>query len=293
MNIENIKKALGPSPEKCPTNGKVVESVTFKNYIREKIAYHVESDEVVFAYLLKPIREGIYPTIICHHQHHSDRVYGKEEPTGINGNENLFYGEELVKLGYITFMPDSLAYGERRGKEDPIGYNYWQMATRLVQGKTLLAKNIHDIMQGIDYLETRQDVDQERIGFIGHSFGGRMGIWSAAFDKRIKATVCNCGCISYKESLSRDAGIQLEFVIQGILQKMDIEDVVSHIAPNHLLISGTSDDKWSRGIEQIYHKAKPHFHKGNLELLKYEGGHVFTKKMRRNAYDYLNRFLKN
>jgi len=291
MKIEEIKKLLGPFPEKCAARGEVIEAIDCGAYIREKVSYYVEENEKITAYVLKPIDEGVYPAIICHHQHQGQDYYGKEEPAGLAGNKELSFAIELVKLGYLAFVPEAIAYGERKDRDDPIGYNYWEMATRLVQGKTLLAKNIHDITQGIDYLESRQDVDKSRIGFIGHSYGGRMGIWSAAFDKRIKATVCNCGCISYKESLTKDAGIQLEFVVQGIMKQMDIEDVITFIEPNNLLISATSNDKWSRGAESIYEKASPYFHKGDLKLLQYEGKHEFTKKMRENAYEFLSKYL--
>jgi dipeptidyl aminopeptidase/acylaminoacyl peptidase len=45
----------------------------------------------------------------------------------------------------------------------------------------------------IDYLCTRSDVDTDRIGIWGVSLGGYYAPRSAAFDKRIKACVANCG----------------------------------------------------------------------------------------------------
>jgi len=41
----------------------------------------------------------------------------------------------------------------------------------------------------IDYLETRTDIDRNRIGLIGRSMGGYFGPKTAAMDKRIKALV--------------------------------------------------------------------------------------------------------
>ncbi|MEL6988819.1 MAG: dienelactone hydrolase family protein, partial [Bacteroidota bacterium] len=256
-------------------------------YIRETVSYKVEEDESINAFVLSPKTPGIYPGIICHHQHQHDRIFGKEEPAGINGNKELAYAEEITQKGFICLVPDSLAFGERRDIDDPIGYHYYEVASHLVQGKTLLAKNIHDLTQGLDYLESREDVASNKLGFIGHSFGGRMAIWMAAMDHRIKATVCNCGCISYKHSLTRDAGIQLEFLIQGIMKSLDIEDLVKLIEPNHLLISGTTQDKWCRGMEEVYTTAKPAFKKGSLELAMYEGVHIFNREMREYAYDFL------
>jgi dipeptidyl aminopeptidase/acylaminoacyl peptidase len=45
----------------------------------------------------------------------------------------------------------------------------------------------------IDWLETRDDVDASRVGIWGISLGGYYAPRSAAFEKRIKACIANCG----------------------------------------------------------------------------------------------------
>ena len=99
---------------------------------------------------------------------------------------------------------------------------------RLVEGETLLAKVIHDLRVAIDYLVTRTEVDKNNMGFIGHSYGGRMALWLPAFDRRIRASVSNCGCIPYRYSLEHRTGIQAEFCIPGIMKEHDIEDVIKN-----------------------------------------------------------------
>ena len=47
------------------------------------------------------------------------------------------------------------------------------MASRIINGKTLLEKTLSDLSAAIDYITTRSEVDK-KIGFIGHSYGGRM-----------------------------------------------------------------------------------------------------------------------
>ena len=42
----------------------------------------------------------------------------------------------------------------------------------------------------VDYLQTRKDVDQERIGLLGGSLGGYRTIRALAFEPRVKAAVC-------------------------------------------------------------------------------------------------------
>jgi pimeloyl-ACP methyl ester carboxylesterase len=100
------------------------------------------------------------------------------------------------------------------------------------------------------------DVDPSRIGLIGHSYGGRMAIRASAFDERIRAAVSNCGCVNYRNSLTRDAGIQMAFCIPGILTLGDLEDVLRLAAPCALLIQAAEGDKWSRGAQVMFDHAR-------------------------------------
>jgi len=50
-----------------------------------------------------------------------------------------------------------------------------------------------DIGRAIDYLETRKDMDLDKIGYFGYSWGGRMGGLYPAIEKRLKAIVLHVG----------------------------------------------------------------------------------------------------
>jgi hypothetical protein len=119
-----------------------------------------------------------------------------------------------------------------------------------------------------------------------------MAIWSPAFDRRIKVSVSNCGCVNYKDSFSREAGIQMEFCVPNIMQHGDVEDVVKLVAPTPLYISATDDDKWSKGAQGIYDYAKNSFKQSELKLKIWKGKHVFTEEMREEAYAFLDKYLK-
>jgi hypothetical protein len=100
---------------------------------------------------------------------------------------------------------------------------------------------------------SRDDVNPARLGFIGHSYGGRMALWAPAFDPRITASVSNCGCIPYRHSHTHDTGIQAEFVVPGFAAQHDLEDVISRFGESSsLLISAGTQDKWSRGAQEVY-----------------------------------------
>jgi dienelactone hydrolase len=293
MKKEKLFELIGALPQKVALEAVVLESVDCGAYTREKIAYNTEQDDRITAYVLIPKNiKGKAPTVFCHHQHDHNFDLGKSEVVGLSGDPDQAYAAELAERGYITFAPDAIAFEERNWSKGSGMAEYFELATRLVNGKTLLAKVLHDVSVGINYLETRAEIDKNKIGFIGHSYGGRMAIWAPAFDKRIKVSVSNCGCVNYKNSLNREAGIQMEFCVPAIMQHGDIEDIVKLIEPSSLFISATDDDKWCKGALEIYNYAKPAFKKGELKLKIRHGKHMFTPEMREEAYSFLDKFLK-
>ena len=290
----NLRLLMGPPPEAVPLESIILESIDCGSYVREKIEYAVEPGERVRAYLCVPkALSRPAAAVFCHHQHANNFEIGKSEVVGLAGDEDQSYAAELAKLGFVTIAPDAFLFEERNWSRDSGRAAYFELATRLVLSKTLLAKVLHDVSVGIDYLCGRPEVDLDRIGFIGHSYGGRMAIWAPALDERIRASVSHCGCIDYRHSLSREAGIQMEFCVPGIASLLDISDVCAMSSPRALLLSACMDDIWSRGAQDTYEKALAKYDGNSLELKIWKGGHVFTPKMREYAYAFLSRYLKH
>lgn len=288
--MDNLLHLLGEFPNKVALNPEVLEKVDCGSYVREKVEYSVEDGERVSAYICIPKNlDGATSAIFCHHQHAGNFLLGKSEVVGLGGDPNQAYAAELAEKGFITFAPDAIAFEARNWSGDG-GTQYYELSTRLVQGKTLMAKVIHDAKVGIDYLLSRDEVDKDKIGFIGHSYGGRMALWLPAFDDRIRVSVSNCGSIPYSQSLSREAGIQMEFCIPGIMKEFEIKDVVKNFKNTSLLISVTDNDKWSWGAQELYDDVKSALGE-RVELKLYEGKHVFIQSMREYAYQYLVRNL--
>jgi len=285
---------IGPIPDRGAINQHILSQKSCDGYELLEIEFDVEPTESVRAYLLMPTENSHkLPAVFCHHQHAGNFELGKSEPIGKQGDPDQALAPELARRGYVVLVPDAIAFEDRNWSYPTGDAEYHELVSRLVQGKTLIAKVLSDVSAGIDLLSALDSVDENRIGFIGHSYGGRMAIWAPAFDTRIKASVSNCGCVNYKDSLSHDVGIQAEFCIPGIMERGDIEDIVKLIAPRALLISATDGDKYSRGAQAIYDHAVKSFPKENLKLKIWRGGHVFTSEMRAAAYAFLDQHVQN
>lgn len=78
-----------------------------------------------------------------------------------------------------------------------------------------------------------------------------MAIWAAAFDPRLVAAVSHCGALTYQDHLDRDVPLQPEFVVPQIALRMDLGDV-ARAQTGALLISSTTEDRWSPSAEQVH-----------------------------------------
>lgn len=294
MDLQTLKNLLGPSPQTCPLDAVTLDRVDCGAYVRETIEYAVEPGERIRSYLLVPRNlSRPAPAIFAHHQHAREFHLGKSEVVGLAGDPDQAYAAELAQRGFVVIAPDAIAFEERNWSYPSGDAEYFELATRLVQGRTLLAKCLHDVAVALNYLESRAEVDARRLGFIGHSYGGRMAIWAPAFDDRIQASVSNCGCVNYKLSFTHDTGVQQEFCIPAIMNSGDVEDVARLIAPRGLFVQATSEDCWSRGAEALFDYAKTAFPPGQIELKCWPGDHVFTPEMREAAYRFLEHHLRD
>src|SRR5438067_11539655 len=59
------------------------------------------------------------------------------------------------------------------------------------------------IRYAIDYLESRQDVNAERVGLMGVSLGGYFAPRAAAFEPRVNAVIGNCGAYSFADGFEQ------------------------------------------------------------------------------------------
>jgi hypothetical protein len=140
MDADDLKRLLGPFPVRCPLDAVLLETADCGLYVRETIEYAVEANERVKSFLLVPkhINRGV-PAIFARRQHASQFHLGKSEVVGLKGDADQAYASELAERGYVVIAPDALAFEERNWSA-PSGYaEYYELATRLVQGRTLLS----------------------------------------------------------------------------------------------------------------------------------------------------------
>jgi pimeloyl-ACP methyl ester carboxylesterase len=103
--------------------------------------------------------------------------------------------EGAAKLGLATFTIEPRNTGERGGSTK---------LREVMRSPTAIASMLTgsemDLERGVDYLETRHEC-QHNIGFLGTSFGARIGVLLAGQDGRIRAVALTSLGATYKEAI--------------------------------------------------------------------------------------------
>ena len=301
-----VKELLAELPEPAPLNPRLLSTEETNQYVREKWMIQSELDCWVPLYLLIPKRGASRkPAILCAHGH---GPYGKDSVSGVHFDDpnrklniaqgNYNYAEQMAEDGFVTVAPDWRSFGERIAYNNPYpGRDICNVhfIQHLILGRTLLGVNIFDGMRVIDFLLTRKEVNPDKIGCMGLSFGGTMTTYLALLDDRIKAADIICYATTtehYAITRPNFCGSQL---VPFLYKYADVPDVIAAIAPKPLLIeSGASDTCfWIHSSTEAHKIIKCAYevsgYPDNLWIEVSPSEHGFSG---RKAFSFFKKFLK-
>ncbi|HYF34411.1 MAG TPA: prolyl oligopeptidase family serine peptidase, partial [Prosthecobacter sp.] len=238
--------------------------------------------------------DGKLPTIlyVCGH--------ARVEKNGVAyGNKTAYHhhGIWFARHGYVCMIIDTVELGELRGEHHGTyskGRWWW-----LSRGYTPAGLEAWASVRGLDYLETRPEVDKERFGITGRSGGGSYSWWTAAIDERIKAAAPTAGITSMRNHV-------VDGVVEGHCdcmyhvntQRWDYDRVAAMIAPRALLVCNTDKDSIFPidGVFQVYQNARKIYSllgvEKNIGLQVAEGPHKDLQPLNIGAFHWFERFLK-
>lgn len=235
-------------PEKPPLDLQVHEDVVVDGVYRRKlISYGVESDERAHAYLGIPLElDGPAPAIVALHGTYQ---YGKKRAAGLIDNPDKAYLDHLCRRGYVVIAPEHFVSGHRTPADGAYETGAFY---RKHPNWTAVGKFTYEHSIAIDVLQSLDEVDDDRIGALGHSLGGHGTFFLAAYDDRIKASACNCGASFFRhnprvEAWSRDRWYVYfkplrEGLLKGEMPPIDFHEIIALIAPRAFLdLSGLND----------------------------------------------------
>lgn len=297
---------LGEFPKPVELAPDVIYSIREGDLIRERVVFDAEEFMSVPCVVLRPAdmrADGKGRAILCSHGH---GPFGKEPVAGNRSTpeleENIArhhynYAEEMARHGFLTISPDLRVFGERSDGGNPYpGRDKCNVhfIRGAIMGIYTLTLNIFDMMRCVDYLQTRPEVDPERIGMMGLSQGGTMTTFTTPVESRIKAADI-MGYVNPWEGFGiKRANFCGSQIVPEIYKWFDTHDIAGLIAPRPLLLEmGVHDTcfpiedqlKGYTGAKRIYEAA------GAADKLWadiHPGEHGFAAN---KAFEFFDRYL--
>lgn len=236
-----LTSLLGHFPAKrCDLHAEIAERKEFGDHVRETVYFQSRDNLSVFAYLLLPKNSPRpAPVIIClpGHGRGVDDIVGiaQDDSQRATPGYQKDFALQAVQHGYAALAIEMLGFGHRRdehARKSGPGASSCQPAAgaALIFGSSMAGWRTWDVMRGIDYLETRPEVDAKRIACMGISGGGTVTLYAAALDPRIKVAVMSCSFCTFADSIMSISHC-IDNYVPGVLSLAEMSDVAGLIAP--------------------------------------------------------------
>jgi dienelactone hydrolase len=153
------------------------------------------------------------------------------------------YGLSLALAGYTVIAIDVMGFGQRSLPRRDGRDRCDMMALVLLQsGRALLPMHVSDIRLALSLLASWPGVYAESLGMAGLSLGGRLTMFAAALDERIKVAVSSGACNTYVDRIPAWGGCGTQ-TLPGMLPGADTPEVFASIAPRPLQVQWGSEDE--------------------------------------------------
>jgi dienelactone hydrolase len=287
---------LSPMPERTPLNVTKTGEVQGEGFVVENLHYQARPGLYVTANLYRPAKsEGRLPAIlyVCGHAN----VNGKDGTSLGNKAGYEHHGTWFARHGYVCLVIDTVQLGEIRGEHHgTYSKGRWWWFSR---GYTPAGLEAWSGIRGLDYLETRADVDATRFGVTGRSGGGAYSWWVAALDDRIKVAAPTAGITTLRNHVV-DGAVEghCDCMFMVNTHRWDYDKVAALIAPRPLLISNTDKDTIFPldGVVAVHTSVRRIYKAlgadGKLGLQISEGPHKDTQPLNAGAFAWFERWLK-
>ncbi|MBI1371730.1 MAG: prolyl oligopeptidase family serine peptidase [Phycisphaera sp.] len=294
---------LDPLPERTPLHATITGKLDHEQFTVEKLHFQSRPGLYVTANLYLP--KGLdkpAPAIlyVCGHSQQKDGDISYGNKTGYQ-----HHGEWFARNGYVCLTIDTLQLGEIQGIHHGTyreGRWWWN-----ARGYTPAGVEAWNSMRAIDYLQSRPEVDGERIGMTGRSGGGSYTWWTSAIDERIKVAVPVAGMTDMRNQVV--GGFPWQYAdgcVEGHCDCMfdvntyrwDFPQVAAMIAPRPLLIENSDKDSIFPidGVMRLYTKVRSVYElygaRDKLGIQIAEGPHKDTQRLRVGAFEWFERHLK-
>lgn len=292
-------KILGSLPSQTELNAKTISTLTSDNFKVEKVVFETLPNHHVTSHLYIPNGKGPFPGVLffCGH-----------EATAKATESYQLTAQLFASNGFVVLMIDPISQGERYQIVDSLGkpktrggtteHTLLNAGSNLI-GTSVAAYELWDNVRSLDYLESRPEVDKNRLGCLGNSGGGTQTTYFIAFDDRIKVAA-PCSYVTVRERnlelFGASDGCQ-HIPFEG-RENLEISDFLIAFAPKPLLIlAGKFDFVDYNGVKMVDNEMQKGYKlynaPENFKVFTYDDGHGISKPKREVAISWFRKWFYN
>lgn len=251
----------------------------YSDYQVANVSFESTPGFVVTGAIYSPKREKNrkYPGILSPHGH-----WSKKEDYGRFRDDAQFRAAQLARMGAIVFTYDMLGYGELTER----GWVHESPETMKLQ--------LWNSIRSLDFLESLDFVDQNKLAATGASGGATQVILLAAVDDRVKVSVPVVQVSAhFFGGCDGESGMPIHV---GFDYETNNVEIAALVAPKPMLLISNGDD-WTRNTPRVEY---PHIRRiygfydavdrvENLHLPYEKHGYEYSKRI--GAYMFLSKHL--
>lgn len=287
---KKLYEAWGGFPETpCELTPRLLGELDREGYKLEKLLLQTFPGVWMTAHAYVPKKEGKLPAVLCVHGHWKEAKQAPAVQARCIG---------LAKHGFFVLAVDAFGAGER-GVEEALGEYHGEMtaATLFPTGKPLSGIQVYENMRAVDYLQSRPEVDPEKIGITGASGGGNQTMYAGAWDSRFKAIVPVCSVGTYNSYLG--AACCMCEVVPGAASWCCEGEILGLCAPRGLMIFNATKDARQFSVQEARKSiavAQVFFDLAGepaaLQQTVFDWHHDYSQTMRERMYGWMTLKLK-
>ncbi len=296
---EKIRQSFGPNPERTPLNARITGTVERDAYKIEKVIFESRPGFLVTGNLYLPQgRKGPLPGVVgvCGHSANGKAAEAYQS-----------FAQGLARQGYVTFIFDPIGQGERLQYVDAalkakkgigVSEHLYAGNQQFLVGEFFGMWRAWDGIRALDYLLTREEVDQRHVGITGNSGGGTMTTWLCGLEPRWTMGAPACFVTTFRRNLENELPADTEQCPpRAIGLGLDHDDFLAAMAPKPIIILAKERDFFDvRGSQEAFARLKRLYTllgaADNIQLHIGPTDHGYSQENREAMYRFFNRVTK-